>query len=253
MGIGGDISASWTSPNASGGDPDPTGTYADDLANVPDSSTGGTAPIQIALADVNGDGLPDRVFTTPQGVFAQYNLGYKFTSQSVKVTTGGFEAMESYAGTVSFGFSTPWAEFSGGVALNWNYDQSRYTWRDVNGDGILDQVKKRGNNQAPLVAFGTGSGVLAPVEYGAVEEVSGSIGQDGQQVTFDRANGIGGGFDFTVYIGPLCLVACYLVINPGASYPELDQHVPGRSPGRQRRRLRRLGVDAPTTTRCGFA
>ena len=218
VGIGGNISASWTSPNASGGDPDPTSTYADDLTDVPDSSTGGTAPIQIALADVNGDGLPDRVFTTPQGVFAQYNLGYRFTSQSVKITTGGFEAMESYAGTASFGFSTPYGEFSGGVALNWNYDQARYSWRDVNGDGILDQVHKRGNNQAPLVAFGTGSGMLAPVEYGAVEEVSGSIGQDGQQVTFDRANGIGGGFDFTVYIGPICLVACYLVINPGASF-----------------------------------
>lgn len=218
VGIGGDISASWTSPNASGGVTDPAGSYTADLAQVPDSSTGGTAPIQIALADVNGDGLPDRVFTTPQGVFAQYNLGYRFTSQKVKITTGGFEAMESYAGTASFGFSTPWAEFSGGAALNFNYDQARYTWRDVNGDGIIDQVHKRNGNQAPLVAFGTGSGVLPAVEYGSVESVSGTLADNGQQVAFDRANGLGIGFDFTVYIGPLCLVACYLVINPGASF-----------------------------------
>ena len=81
MGIGGNVSASWTSPNASGGSTDPLlDSYADDLADVPDESTGGTADIQVALADVNGDGLPDRVFTTPQGVFAQYNLGYKFTT-----------------------------------------------------------------------------------------------------------------------------------------------------------------------------
>jgi hypothetical protein len=218
VGIGGDISASWTSPNSSAGGPDPVGSYQDELADVPDDSTGGTAPIQIALADVNGDGLPDRVFTTPQGVFAQYNLGYAFTSQSVKITTGGFEAMESYAGTASLGFSTPWAEFSGGVALNWNYDQARYSWRDVNGDGILDQVHKRNGNTAPLVAFGTGSGMLGPVEYGAVESVSGTLADNGQQVSFDRSNGLGGGFDFTIYIGPICIVACYLVINPGASF-----------------------------------
>ena len=40
----------------------------------------------------------------------------------------------------------------------------------------------------------------------------------GQQVALDRANGLGGQFDFEVSIGPLCLVACYLIINPGASY-----------------------------------
>jgi RHS repeat-associated protein len=217
VGIGGDVSASWTSPNASGGGPDPLDNP--DLADVPDDSTGGTAPIQIALADINGDGLPDRVFTTPQGVFAQYNLGYRFTTQSVQLTTGGFEAMESYAGTASLGFSTPWAEFSGGVALNWNYDQARYTWRDINGDGIVDQVHKRNGDVAPLVAFGTGSGmVLPPVEYGAVESVSGTLADNGQQAAFDRSNGLGGGFDFTVYIGPICVVACYLVINPGASF-----------------------------------
>ncbi len=34
--------------------------------------------------------------------------------------------------------STPLAEFfGGGVALNWDDDLSRYSWRDVNGDGIL--------------------------------------------------------------------------------------------------------------------
>ena len=218
-GLGGNVSASWTSPNASGGSlgtTDPNTKYADALGEVPPSSTGGAA-IQVALADVNGDGLPDRVFTTAAGVFAQYNLGYAFTSQSVQLTTGGFQSQESYAGTASLGFSTPLAEFSGGFALNWNYDQSRYTWLDVNGDGILDQVRKVDGGR-PLVAFGTGSGVLAPVEYGDVASSDTTLVPAGQQVSFDQSNGAGGGFDFTIYVGPICLVACYLVINPGFSY-----------------------------------
>ena len=219
VGIGGNVSASWTSPNASGGSTgtiDPNAEYEKDKSKVPPSSTGGPA-IQVALADVNGDGLADRVFTTEAGVFAQYNLGYAFTSQSVKLTTGGFQSQESYAGTASLGFKTPLAEFSGGFALNWNYDQSRYTWRDVNGDGILDQVRKVDGGR-PLVAFGTGSGVLTPVEYGDVASSDTALVPAGQQVSFDQSNGAGGGFDFTVYIGPICLVACYLVINPGFSY-----------------------------------
>ncbi len=217
--IGGGVDFSWTSPNASGGDAGVPGTYDDELAEVPDESTGGTAEIQMALADVNGDGLPDRVRTTPEGTFAQYNLGYRFTSQSVKLTTGGFQSVESSAGNVSLGFSTPLAEFSGGVSVNWNYDQAIYTWQDVNGDGILDQVHKRGGGDAPLVAFGTGSGVLPATVYGDVALVdNGGLVPNAQQVSFDRANGITGGADFTVYIGPLCLVACYLVINPGLSF-----------------------------------
>lgn len=219
VGIGGNVSASWTSPNASGGSTgtaDPNATYADALGGVPADSTGGPA-IQVALADVNGDALPDRVFTTGAGVFAQYNLGYGFTPQAVQLTTGGFQSQESYAGTASLGFKTPLAEFSGGFALNWNYDQSRYTWVDVNGDGILDQLRKVDGGR-PKVAFGTGSGVLAPVEYGDVASSDTTLVPAGQQVSFDQANGAGGGADFTVYIGPLCLVACYLVINPGFSY-----------------------------------
>jgi YD repeat-containing protein len=223
VGIGVDFNLSWTSPNASegsaDGSTDPTTEYSGELADTSEVEglPGSTAPIQLSLADVNGDGLPDRVFTNPNGVFAHYNLGYEFAAAPVQLATGGFASQESYAGGLSLGFSTPWADFSGGVALNWNVDLSRYAWNDVNGDGILDQVHKI-DGQPPTVRWGTGSGVLAAKPYGTMASAMIQTIDAGQQVSLDRSNGLGGQFDFTVGIGPLCLVACYLIINPGASY-----------------------------------
>ena len=40
----------------------------------------------------------------------------------------------------------------------------------------------------------------------------------GEQIHFDRSSGIGGGVSATAYIGPLCLVACYLVIGGGGGF-----------------------------------
>ncbi|WP_153395385.1 SpvB/TcaC N-terminal domain-containing protein [Ornithinicoccus halotolerans] len=226
MGIGVEVNASWTSPNDSGPSQsalvddvpaDPADEYGSEISQAMDSDP--DTPISQELADVNGDGLPDRVTTDPEGVWVRYNLGYGFTPEARKLSVGGFEAMESYAGATSLGFSTPWAEFSGGVAMNWNADLARYTWSDVNGDGILDQVHKRGKGSSPVVAFGTGSGLLPPVDYGDMESSAPVFGvSTGPNASFDRSTGLGGGFDFTVYVGPLCIAACYLVINPGASY-----------------------------------
>jgi RHS repeat-associated protein len=241
VGIGTSLDFSWTSPNASGPSDspaagsvaNPTTTYQDQLGQAPSDSNPTTpgptsAPIQLGLADVNGDGLPDRVSATPQGVFAYYNLGYRFADAPVNLSTGGFASQESYAGGLSLGFSTPWADFSGGAALNWNVDLARYAWVDVNGDGILDQIHKINNTTPPTVRFGTGSGMLPPVVYGTMASANINGIDAGQQVSLDRTNGLGGQFDFTISIGPLCIVACYLIINPGASYqnsissPEVD-------------------------------
>jgi len=226
LGVGVNVNVSWSSPNASGPSDspaagnvgNPTETYAEQLAETPDGPPSDTAPIQLGLADVNGDGLPDRVFTTPRGVFARYNLGYRFSDGAVQLSNGGFQSQESYAGGLSLGFSTPWGDFSGGVALNWNIDLSRYTWVDVNGDGILDQLHKINNSDPPTVRFGTGSGMLDPVVYGTMASSKIQASDAGQQMSLDRTTGIGGQADFTVAIGPLCLVACYIIINPGASY-----------------------------------
>ena len=176
------------------------------------------AEIQRAFADVNGDGLPDSVYTTAEGVFAFYNLGYGFTGHAVKLGGGGFESRESATGGGGLGFSLPYGEFGGGVNLLFNYDWSTYSWRDVNGDGILDQLR-RASTDSIKVRFGTGSGLLPEVDYGNLNEVAVSPGIDGgEQIHFDRSSGIGGGVSATAYIGPLCLVACYLVIGGGGGF-----------------------------------
>jgi RHS repeat-associated protein len=220
LGISGSGGFSWTSPNASGGSDDPAGgTYGEQIDSL--RSDFGAAPgaeIQRALADVNGDGLPDSVYTTADGVFAFYNLGYGFTGHAVKLGVGGFESRESATGGAGLGFSLPYGEFGGGVNLLFNYDWSTYSWRDVNGDGILDQLRRESPGSIK-VRFGTGSGLLPAVDYGNLNTVPVSPGIDGgEHVHFDRSSGIGGGVSATAYIGPLCLVACYLVIGAGGGF-----------------------------------
>jgi RHS repeat-associated protein len=221
--------ASWTSPNLSalpshpwlGGETSPLAVaYGALMEAIPDELEVIGVPIQQALVDINGDGLPDRVFTNANGVFARYNLGYTFTHASVKLSTGGFESRESYGASFSagLGFSAPDRSYSVGGAINTNLDLSRYSWRDVNGDGVLDQVFNPGPFIRHLVSFGTGSGVLPPVEYGEMESatVIGTIDLD-EQISLDSSVGAGLGGDVTFGYGPLCVYACYVVFNPGAS------------------------------------
>jgi RHS repeat-associated protein len=183
-----------------------------------------TAPFELALADVNGDGLPDRVVQTPQGVFVQLNLGYSFAPQ-IPWSDGGFQTNESYSGTFGpqLGFSMPDGDLSAGLGLSEAINIPRYVWVDVNGDGILDRLRSDVGSGRVMVAIGTNSGLLPEVVYGTMEApdagtnplVAGLPTVSGQQVALDDSKGLGGGFDFTVGIGPLCYDVCYLIVNPG--------------------------------------
>ncbi len=177
--------------------------------------------LEQGLADVNGDGLPDRVAVDQDGVRVRLNLGYAFSTTELRWASGSFEAGEAYSGSVgpTLGFSINGREFSGGLSLSESVDFPRYAWVDVDGDGLLDRLRKDGDEIR--VAFGSGAGVLPEVDYGDFVagdfELIGDI-PTGQQVAQGRSRGNGGGFDFTISIGPLCLVACYLIINPGAHF-----------------------------------
>jgi RHS repeat-associated protein len=207
------ITASFTNPNA----PDPA--WQDALDDIP----AGPGALEEELADVNGDGLPDKVAVDANGVRVRFNLGDGFASDPIRWASGGFETGEAYSGSVGplLGFQINNKEFSGGLAYNESVDFARYSWADVDGDGILDRLRK--DSSGIRVAFGTNSGVLSEVDYGDLNEgVVDLIGDipTGQQVAQGRSRGLGGGFDFTIGIGPLCLPTpnCYIIINPGVHF-----------------------------------
>ena len=219
-------SITWTDPTSSGtSTPDPTQTYSSQVTQAQNSKKGGNGsnlPLTSqSFADVNGDGLPDMVSAHPDGVYVRYNLGYGFAPAEIKLGGGGFSTSESYGGSLGGGFMMPDESFSGGISANWNYTLSRFTWRDVNGDGILDRIHEPDDGSQPTVAFGTGTGLLPDAPFGPFEATTalpGGTVKTGPQASFSSTNGIGGGLDFTIGIGPLCLVACYLIIGAGGSY-----------------------------------
>ncbi|HTE60385.1 MAG TPA: toxin TcdB middle/N-terminal domain-containing protein [Solirubrobacteraceae bacterium] len=180
----------------------------------------GPGALEEELADVNGDGLADKVAADANGVRVRLNLGYGFESDPIRWSGGGFESGESYSGSVgaALGFQINNKEFSGGLGYSEAVDFPRYSWVDVDGDGVLDRLRKDGSDVK--VAFGTGAGIGAEVDYGDLAEGEVELLgiPTGQQVAQGRSQGLGAGFDFTIGIGPLCLAGCYVIINPGAHF-----------------------------------
>jgi len=207
----------------------PNPSYGDDLGKIPDTTLNDntTAPTQQVLADLNGDGLPDRVKVSPQGVFVRFNLGYGYAPRFVQWSQGAFDSNESYSGSLGGEAGFQWANYGIGAGVSGaaGVDFSRNSWEDVNGDGILDALFKNESNHSVEVSFGTGTGVGSPDNHyahtaslpfdvfpGIESDVSGST------IRQDSAESLGGGVDIEAGIGPLCLVACYLIISGGGHF-----------------------------------
>ena len=129
---------------------------------------------QSALADVNGDGLPDRVRVNQTGVYVRFGLGYRFSATwEPWARSLAFEQSESVSGSMNaFGgvsasaasIAGPLVEFSAGVSTSASTNFARWSWNDVNGDGLLDALHK--DDDGVKVRFGTGTGLSAPTRYG---------------------------------------------------------------------------------------
>jgi len=175
------------------------------------------------LLDVNGDGLPDRVSGNGSSLSVALNLGYAF-AQAEPWGTAAINDGASENGSigVSLGFNAGIYDFAGGASLSKNKSQASETLLDLNGDGLLDRVLPGGSGLR--VGFNTGNGFTPPVGWGGAmngaceDDTSiGLAGIDWNQVrTCSGTTGLGGGAYFTIGIGPLCLVACYIILNPGA-------------------------------------
>lgn len=235
VGLGFTVGNQWTNPvvgseaytEVAGGGSD----APDVMADL--KSESGTV-IDRSLIDMNGDGLPDRVDTYTNGVvLVSLNLGYRFAGEPVAWSTGRTSANQDSGGAVSVGFQLNAYEFGGGIAYSESVGFSLFDWMDVDGDGVPDRMNNYGAGD-PLTVFGSADGMVRPeTDYGTYFKGNVAVDADRWQAHRDedgnlrgvdlpdgqmevsRSTSLTGGADFSFYIGPICVVACYIVVNPG--------------------------------------
>jgi len=176
-------------------------------------ATEGDASSEADLMDVNGDGLPDRVWKGAGTLDVALNLGYRFAPREPWGQAVIHEGVtrEKNAGA-SLGFNDGIYGFGGGI--NGSNSQSGTnpdggSLLDVNGDGLLDYAKPEGAGLR--VWFNQGHRIGA-------NSVSWSGGISGKDITENQSTTLGGGAYFTISI-PV-FVGISLIINPGVDFGE---------------------------------
>ncbi|WP_081916179.1 SpvB/TcaC N-terminal domain-containing protein [Saccharothrix sp. NRRL B-16314] len=159
---------------------------------------GGESDTGHDLIDINGDGLPDKVFDNGD---AALNLGYSFAAREPWPGGPVNDGKTTSAG-VNLGFNTNYYGFAGGVSAAVGSSVTSATLLDVNGDGLADRVFANGDNPVG-VAVNTGNGFGPPTPF------RGSAGDIGK----DENATLGGGVYFTF---GFCFFFGCLVFNPGA-------------------------------------
>ncbi|HVQ93577.1 MAG TPA: GH-E family nuclease [Mycobacteriales bacterium] len=158
----------------------------------------GSASGTFDLLDINGDGLPDRVYADGR---AALNLGYRFAAPE-PWPGGPLNDGRSTRNGLNIGFNTDFYGFAGGASFSSGRSTSRASLADVNGDGLVDRVFEG----SPLrVALNTGTGFAAPVPF-----FGGLSG-----LTADVNSSLGGGAYFTFSFCFLVIAGC-VIVNPGA-------------------------------------
>lgn len=105
--------------------------------------------------DINGDGLPDMVFSNGT---ARLNLGYKLASaepwlqQSLSVSHSESEGA-GLGFSIGAGSESP--SIGGGIGLSRSDNEIQHSLQDVNGDGLIDDVSL---NNGVKVRINTGNG-----------------------------------------------------------------------------------------------
>ncbi len=117
--------------------------------------------VDYTMMDVNGDGLPDRVFDEKyrngddKPYFSDYhdnkkkivqlNLGYSF-SQKIDYNIGDdIEKGSSYAENYGFGMDIGASSIQAGAGISRSVSSVNYVLMDINGDGLPDKVMNNGN------------------------------------------------------------------------------------------------------------
>jgi hypothetical protein len=118
----------------------------------------GTNTGNYSWQDINGDGLPDAVYSNGT---AQLNLGYKLAAAEPWLQ-GGLQVSESKSAGAGLGFSvgsgSESASIGGGIGLSRSDNEIQRSLQDVNGDGLIDDVTFNGGVKVKL---NTGNGFAA--------------------------------------------------------------------------------------------
>ena len=180
------------------------------LSNV---SISGSAPVNTdnaveSFADVNGDGLPDKILA---GKNVRLNLGYTF-SEPVGWDVDRIQGGKSHSYSAGAGYGDGFnikgidkasSSFQAGFGLVTSESDEEYNLLDVNSDGLLDKVWKDAGGI--MVAFNVGNGFLSPISWKGV----GSLNESAS--TSESANAA-----FTVSI-VIPIVSINISTNPGFS------------------------------------
>jgi YD repeat-containing protein len=171
-----------------------------DMPTFAAEASGGTSKTQFELIDVNGDGLPDKVFRNGS---VALNLGYSFLPAEPWIA-GIINDGDTLNVGVSLGFNLGFHSLAGGLSLSTGVSHSDETYIDINGDGLPDKVKA-GSVRLNTGAGFTTDGIPWPGGHGKIAE--------------DKHISLGGGAYFTVCI-PLVppVVVSKLCFNPGVNF-----------------------------------
>lgn len=155
-----------------------------------------TSEGELDLLDVNGDGLPDRVYEDGR---VALNLGYRFGAPELWRNPAPLNDGSGANRGINIGFNTDFYGFAGGASYNEGSATTSASLMDVNGDGLTDRVFAG----SPIrVGLNTGNGFEPPVPFlGSLSELNN-----------DQNAKLGGGVYFTI---PICFIAICVIINPG--------------------------------------
>jgi RHS repeat-associated protein len=162
----------------------------------------GTADSQYDLLDVNGDGLPDKVY---KGGMVSLNLGYAFAPRenwTFGVINDGASSNQSVGADLGGAFNDGIYGYGGGVSYANNRSHTNQTFVDINGDGLLDIVTEGSD----VVLLNTGAG-FKPVTW------KGFLGS-GLNKSSGTTMGAGAYITIPIWIP---LTPCFIIINPGVN------------------------------------
>ena len=185
-------------------------------ANLGISGGYGTSTQADDIIDMNGDSLPDLVRVDGGNLKVRLNLGYAFAAQ--EENWGAAPISEGESATIALaaggGFNKGSFDWAGGITVDRTDSRANTTLADMNGDGLLDVVWASGDRLQFRQNTGTGFSSQV-IDFPTGIQAGFGLTNPGAAVSVARTATLGAGAYFTIGIGPVCLVACYIIINPG--------------------------------------